>query len=585
MSYLGQENINGRPAWKFQSPAGGTALIDDPLEAMRMGAPVFGTPQQPDPVVTTTPVEQAAGWNSESASPQHEELRALMDAPAPAPMPVANEQPGAGSVTLTPRQEQPAATPEPLTQGALYQRQQAEEVASNRLPPGMRYSPGRAGRSAQWQATQRSGMSLTGDAARDEDIIQGREDRIEDSFAEREEAIKQATQQRMSAVRDVLEEDVRRVAELGIEEARLNALATKREDAMKTRWSAVEDAQREAENLKVDPNRYWNDASAGQKLGLSVAMALGAIGSSLAGTPNTALQVINEFIDRDTAAQQSKLAQAKDTAANERSRFAEWMRSNDPEIAREQARAAKLGYTEKVIEAMQTRKEYAGISAQLTETLPLVRAEKIQALDNVRNGLSKQVGEQFLPEVKAIRGGLVRAPLTAEQAAAEMKTNEMIGKGLDAGSMTQEGGVKVFDPSNGSQIAVLDDKAGPQVRDYLISSRATLDAIDRMSEMAKNYSSMSPEQRAAAEAQSAVLAQRIWTGVMGRKDAPATAEAEINQELASNPVKFLRSSDRALSRLGTLRKGQVGDGRSFLRGHGLNPGSVNFNPSPETQVE
>lgn len=59
---------------------------------------------------------------------------------------------------------------------------------------------------------------------------------------------------------------------------------------------------------KVDPNRYWNSKGTGQKIGASIGLILGGIGSGITGQPNMALQVIDRAIDRDIESQKIDLS-------------------------------------------------------------------------------------------------------------------------------------------------------------------------------------------------------------------------------------------------------------------------------------
>jgi len=64
-------------------------------------------------------------------------------------------------------------------------------------------------------------------------------------------------------------------------------------------------------NRKIDPE---GRRSTGQKILGGIALALGTFGSALSKTPNYALQVIKDSIDRDVDAQKEEIANAKDSA-------------------------------------------------------------------------------------------------------------------------------------------------------------------------------------------------------------------------------------------------------------------------------
>jgi hypothetical protein len=61
---------------------------------------------------------------------------------------------------------------------------------------------------------------------------------------------------------------------------------------------------------KVDPNRIWHNMSTGSKVSASIGLILGGIGAGLSGGPNTALQMMNNAIDRDIEAQKNDQGKA-----------------------------------------------------------------------------------------------------------------------------------------------------------------------------------------------------------------------------------------------------------------------------------
>jgi len=59
------------------------------------------------------------------------------------------------------------------------------------------------------------------------------------------------------------------------------------------------------ESQKIDPNRYYNNLSTGQKVAQGIALVLGGIGAGLTGGPNQALNIVKDFIDKDIDAQKN----------------------------------------------------------------------------------------------------------------------------------------------------------------------------------------------------------------------------------------------------------------------------------------
>jgi hypothetical protein len=68
--------------------------------------------------------------------------------------------------------------------------------------------------------------------------------------------------------------------------------------------------EKAAADSKVNPDRYWQNASVPGKISASIGLILGGIGSGLTGTENAALKIINQTIDNDIEAQKKNIDQA-----------------------------------------------------------------------------------------------------------------------------------------------------------------------------------------------------------------------------------------------------------------------------------
>jgi hypothetical protein len=108
-------------------------------------------------------------------------------------------------------------------------------------------------------------------------------DPSQDEVAKEMEPLKQAVAQEKAAEQVVLEEQDKE--------------ARKKEAVAKS----IEKEDEEA--ASIDPNRYWNNKSTGQKLLAGLALALGGFGAGLTGGRNHALDIINKEIDADLNAQ------------------------------------------------------------------------------------------------------------------------------------------------------------------------------------------------------------------------------------------------------------------------------------------
>lgn len=118
--------------------------------------------------------------------------------------------------------------------------------------------------------------------------------------------------------------------------------AVERYERLQEKLQAYEDAIRRVADRQVDPDRYFG-RHAGGRMSAALAVALGAIGSSLTGGPNQALQIINSAIDRDIQAQEHDIQNAR-SAANMQGMALSQFRSilGDEEAAKAATRAAHL---------------------------------------------------------------------------------------------------------------------------------------------------------------------------------------------------------------------------------------------------
>lgn len=85
---------------------------------------------------------------------------------------------------------------------------------------------------------------------------------------------------------------------------KINLMQT--QEQLVNQYKASDDAfQKLLQSQKVDPNRYYNNLSTGQKVAQGIALVLGGIGAGLTGGPNQALNLIKDFIDKDIDAQKN----------------------------------------------------------------------------------------------------------------------------------------------------------------------------------------------------------------------------------------------------------------------------------------
>lgn len=79
---------------------------------------------------------------------------------------------------------------------------------------------------------------------------------------------------------------------------------------------AVDAANKEVDNFKIDPNHYWSSASTGKKIAWTIAMALSSIGNALHGKngPDPVIGMLDDAIKEDVAHQMDTRDQLRNKA-------------------------------------------------------------------------------------------------------------------------------------------------------------------------------------------------------------------------------------------------------------------------------
>jgi hypothetical protein len=136
----------------------------------------------------------------------------------------------------------------------------------------------------------------------------------------------------------------------------------------------AQDVAKEARG--IDPDR-WLHQSAGRAIGASLAAALGAYGATLAKTPNFALQIINDAIDRDFAGQKLKL-QSKQDQQSMQARTIERTRAlfGDQRAGDMAARANIMELHKAQLEQLGTKFKQTEVEANAAQSVALLTEEQ-----------------------------------------------------------------------------------------------------------------------------------------------------------------------------------------------------------------
>lgn len=609
MAYLGTETIGGKPAWRVGDNEENAILTDDPLYAMQHGAPVFDAPPEaqamapaPSPMPDMRTADNAALIQQSlgvGGAPQIENRAPMLGVADPNA--VTPESIDAQQERFSKQAEQALSPPETVespriegetvslqpgmpggqqmadgSPGSQFRQSYAEQVASNMLPPGARYSSGRASSPAMWLPGQRS-TQMQGNPELNAKTLSLMEKSMERQAMADELAMEA---QRVNLIeRDVTAQKAMNEAEW--ERKRLEKVAEKQQKEMERRWSQVESALMEASDTKVDPKRFTNNQSFGEQVIVGALMTLAGGAAAAAGQENAVSKELDKQIARDIAQQESVLRSRGEKAKALNTSFARWMKENDPDMARDMARAQMMEYQGAVLRKAAAQESMRGMSAALMSAAAERDARKAELLQSMNDRMQVQTTERFIPEVKGFRGGIVQRPLTAKEAKEALDTGKAIGEELDAsGAGSVDDGKSVRDPTTGDVIKRHEDAKTINKDLYLYQSGRN--DIDTLRSMAENYSSMNPEERSKAEAQAAVVAQRIWSGAMGRTDAPSANEMEPIQAIAANPAEFFRNSQLVNARLETIRNSMDNTESVYRNSFGIPQG--NYGAQPYTQA-
>lgn len=69
--------------------------------------------------------------------------------------------------------------------------------------------------------------------------------------------------------------------------------------------------QKQLQDGKIDPRRFFHNQNTGQRVGTAIAMILGGIGAGLSHGPNLAMQMIDKAVDQDIESQKSELGKTQ----------------------------------------------------------------------------------------------------------------------------------------------------------------------------------------------------------------------------------------------------------------------------------
>jgi hypothetical protein len=325
---------------------------------------------------------------------------------------------------------------------------------------------------------------------------QGERD-LKEAYALQREAVAQSA---AVAEQQAAAEQARLDAELEAEQAR----QAREAEAEQKRQQAMQRAEEEyATALKsmetpsgqLDPERWWNSRSTGQKI-LAVTSAFF---SGFGGSTSP----IFKFIDEDIAAQRFNLERAdeakKARAAGKLSLLGVMReRFGDERTADIAARAAAVEYARKVAEREAADFKGSLAQARAKELVGQLAAQEAVEKQKLRQASAELAIQQFEMQLQALQ-------FQKAQQAAQVGAVAEAGNAVPLSSLTAEQKKRAVElpGSQGLAVLALDEDSAKKLRETTVTSRNTLAALDTLRDLRRQYGPEALNREAVAKMRSA----------------------------------------------------------------------------------
>lgn len=244
----------------------------------------------------------------------------------------------------------------------------------------------------------------------------------------------------------LLEEQNRKAAEF--DKKRKELQERRNADGDKRLQEIEQISQQVNKETEINPNRYWQNMTTGNKIAASIGIALGAIGAAMQGSgENQALKIINNAIERDIEAQRNAAQNARNKLGDAITLYQMMLNKyGDEETALMASKALALGQVENKIKAMQARTQGQTAKANGNILLGKVKEEQSKTGAAIKIHAAKTVAARqasmgegvedpsLLPEdqqkrVVKLPNGLYK-PAVSVEAAGKVQEIQLAGKNV-----------------------------------------------------------------------------------------------------------------------------------------------------------
>ena len=173
-----------------------------------------------------------------------------------------------------------------------------------------------------------------------------------------------------------------------------DARKSKEDDALtaaNTMRTKQDTAIAELAATKISPDNYWANKSTGQKIGIGIAMIMGAFGAAKTGV-NSAAEVINKAIDQDLDTQKANYAAKKGAVGEMDSAYSKLHGVYKDELAATSAAKAEL-LNQAMIKIQSNAARFKGDTATAAATNALGQLQTLKDAETLKLQQSKAYGE------------------------------------------------------------------------------------------------------------------------------------------------------------------------------------------------
>lgn len=283
---------------------------------------------------------------------------------------------------------------------------------------------------------------------------------------------------------------------------------------------------------KFELKDYWADKSTGQKIGLSIAMAMGAYASAITGGPNAAMQVIDNAIKRDMDLQKTKIGKLE-TVRNAAQRQYQQLRENFVTAQAADDAAMSIAYNKAAMQVGQVSARYTGQEA----------IAKAQALQGQLIERSEQYKMKAANEAAKARFQMGKDLLDMQKGQAELS--------LKQEQLATEKGKKFVAQLNAFGVdPVRSKELGDAISEYDQAS----DIMGTLEKAAQSgtLSKLSPTERAGVSTALDLLAGKLRIAVTG-PGAFTKEEREMLKGAIGDPNKIFQFDSALLNKLKQVR--------------------------------